>query len=123
MHLSRYGEILEEEWLRLGALRSDIMLGEHVTMPNHFHGLLAIAAPRATHGVAPTSLSALVGQVKSAAARRINRERGTAGAPVWQRSYYDHVVRDDRDLARIEDYIAHNPERWASDRFFPPDET
>jgi REP element-mobilizing transposase RayT len=51
---------------------------------------------------------------KSAVAKRANALRGTPGAAVWQRSYYEHVVRDEGELQGIRQYIAENPSRWAS---------
>jgi putative transposase len=70
-------------------------------------------------GLAPGSLGAIVGNFKSVTARRINRVRGTPGAPVWQRNYYEHVVRDERALNAIRQYIADNPARWAWDTYNP----
>jgi hypothetical protein len=64
-------------------------------------------------------LGAIVGNFKSVTARRINRVRGTPGAPVWQRNYYEHVVRDERALNVIRQYIADNPARWAWDTYNP----
>jgi hypothetical protein len=69
--------------------------------------------------VEPGSLSALVRAFKSATAKRINRIRDTAGAPLWQRNYYEHVIRDEDDLARICQYIADNPARWDEDPLNP----
>lgn len=83
---------------------------------------------RAAEPVAPTidrqqllkksSLGSIVGQFKTAAARRINRERGVSGVSVWQRNYYEHIIRSDRSLERIRDYIDGNPGMWAEDRYF-----
>jgi REP element-mobilizing transposase RayT len=61
------------------------------------------------YGIAAGSLGAIIGQVKSAVSKRIGR-------PVWQRNYFEHVVRDDNDLNRIREYIATNPIRWTVDR-------
>ncbi|NOZ29768.1 MAG: transposase [Chloroflexi bacterium] len=63
------------------------------------------------------SLGAIVGNFKSITARRINRMRGTPGAPVWQRNYYEHIIRDDRALDAIRRYIVQNPVRWHLDRY------
>ena len=52
---------------------------------------------------------------KSASARRINAFRDTPGASVWQRNYYEHVIRYEAVLNRIRQYIAENPARWAED--------
>jgi len=57
----------------------------------------------------PQSIATIVGSFKSAASRRINRMRGTPGESVWQRNYYEHVIRDDGALRRIRRYIAQNP--------------
>ena len=67
----------------------------------------------------PGSLGVIVGNFKSVTARRVNRLRRTPGAPVWQRNYYEHVVRDERALNAIRQYIADNPARWAWDTYNP----
>lgn len=56
---------------------------------------------------------------KSAATTRVNVRRGTPGVPLWQRNYYEHVIRDDADFTRIRDYIAANPYRWNEDENNP----
>jgi REP element-mobilizing transposase RayT len=70
-------------------------------------------AGRATHRVAPTmaagSLGAIIGQFKSVTTKRINQTRNTPGAPVWQRNYYEHIIRNDSDLHAIRQYISSNP--------------
>ncbi len=57
-------------------------------------------------------------QFKSVTSKRIQAELSASG-PVWQRGYYDHVIRDERDLYRIRRYIANNPTKWALDRENP----
>jgi putative transposase len=56
---------------------------------------------------------------KSASAKQINIFRGTPGLPVWQRNYYEHVIRNDTDLLRIRPYIHYNALRWAVDEENP----
>jgi REP element-mobilizing transposase RayT len=60
-------------------------------------------------------LSAIVGSFKAAASKQINRIRGTAGVPVWQRNFYEHVIRDDAELSRVRQYIVNNPAQWELD--------
>ena len=67
----------------------------------------------------PRSLGSFVAGYKSAATKRINVLRRTPGLSVWQRNYYEHVIRNDRDLAHIREYIAANPARWAEDENYP----
>jgi REP element-mobilizing transposase RayT len=61
------------------------------------------------------SIGAVIGQFKSLTAKRINEIRGTPGTRVWQRNYYEHIIRDEASLDRIRQYILDNPARWASD--------
>jgi putative transposase len=61
------------------------------------------------------SLGAVVRAFKSASAKRVNAIRETPGAPVWQRNYYEHVIRGDDDLARVRQYVRDNPAKWAND--------
>jgi hypothetical protein len=56
---------------------------------------------------------------KSAATRRINQVRGAFGLPVWQRNYYEHIIRDEKELHRIRQYILDNPAQWALDQENP----
>jgi hypothetical protein len=73
------------------------------------------------HGCAPLlrrparSLGSFVAGYKVAVTKRANAMRGTPGAPVWQRGYYEHVVRDEAELHDIRQYIAGNPAQWATD--------
>jgi REP element-mobilizing transposase RayT len=71
-------------------------------------------APTVQHG-----LSEIIRGFKTFSARRINEFRETSGATVWQRNYYDHIIRNDADYNRIAEYIANNPQRWAEDSLHP----
>jgi REP element-mobilizing transposase RayT len=96
-------------------------------MPNHVHGILWLSgAERAGLKPAPTGndrtrhgLSESVRALKTFSARRINELRGTPGIPVWQRNYYERVVRNERELNAIRDYIQTNPLRWHLDKENP----
>jgi REP element-mobilizing transposase RayT len=95
-----------------------VELDAFVVMPNHLHAVITLTNAtmpgKTRHG-----LSEIVRNLKSYSARMINEIRGTPGAPVWQRSFYDHIVRDERDLRRIRQYIADNPAKWAEDHDNP----
>ncbi|MCF6178868.1 MAG: transposase [Geopsychrobacter sp.] len=80
--------------------------------------------------VAPTvagpgakSLGALLAGFKSAVTKRINTLRNAAGVPVWQRNYYEHIIRNEADYARIVEYVATNPQRWIKDTLHPVNQT
>ncbi|HOV61199.1 MAG TPA: transposase [Candidatus Hydrogenedentes bacterium] len=65
------------------------------------------------------SIPTIVRLFKSVTTKRINILRGTPGMPVWQRNYYEHIIRNNESLNRVRQYIADNPERWAYDRENP----
>jgi putative transposase len=95
-----------------------------VVMPNHLHGLIAIdrnadecATHESTHH--QKSLGSLVGAFKTVATRRINSSLRTPCEPVWQRSFYEHVVRGPDSIAGIQEYIESNPARWMLDEENP----
>jgi REP element-mobilizing transposase RayT len=67
----------------------------------------------------PRSLGSVIAGFKAAATARINQFRNTPGAGVWQRNYYEHVVRDERDLDEIREYLAANPAPWDEDENNP----
>jgi putative transposase len=134
MPLNALGEIMQEEWSGSAVVRSNLKLDAFVIMPNHIHGLITLteeAPVGATRRIAPTtavptrakrprgpisgSIGAIIGQFKSLTAKHINNLRGTSGALVWQRNYYEHVIRNDDEMNRAIQYITDNPSRWAED--------
>ena len=108
----------------------NVTLDEMVVMPNHLHGTIIITNVGAGHAlplhqnrrfgwVPAKSLHTIIGSYKSTVTKRINKMRNTPGFPVWQRNYYEHIVRNDDELARICEYIINNPLRWHLDRKNP----
>jgi REP element-mobilizing transposase RayT len=67
----------------------------------------------------PRSLGSFVAGFKSAVTRRVNRRRGTPGAPLWQRNYHDRIIRTARHLHAARRYIRDNPANWPGDRHRP----
>jgi REP element-mobilizing transposase RayT len=141
MHTNQYGSIVQTEWEKTAVMRRDVVLGEFVIMPNHFHGILRIVGDamvkidnyvgdreKGDRQVAPTgpktkSVGAVMAGSKSAVTKQINTFCGTSGAPVWQRNYYEHIIRDDTDYNQITEYILTNPRRWEEDRLNPANPT
>ena len=64
-------------------------------------------------------ISKIIGKYKMQPAKRINQMRGMVGEPLWQRNYYDHIIRDDAGLENITEYIRCNPQMWERDRNNP----
>jgi putative transposase len=112
-------EMVRVGWLAIADHFPNAQPDMFVIMPNHVHGIIYLTVPlqtverfgRPVAGSIPT----IIRSFKSATARHINNTRGTPGASVWQRGYYERVIRDCAELDRIRQYIAGNPSRWASD--------
>jgi REP element-mobilizing transposase RayT len=137
MHPNGLGELVVAEWQHTSVVRPTVELDYYVVMPNHFHGILALAdsvcrdmacrahnipqsqsLKRAFGTAIADSVPTIVGAFKSAASRRINVLQSTPGGIVWQRNYHEHVIRDEQDLSKIRKYIANNPLKWELDRYF-----
>ena len=112
--LTGYGEIVEQ-CLKQAENLYAVRFESYVIMPNHIHFICVINQPRATARVAPT-LGHVVGALKSLSANRC-RENGLKGK-LWQRGYYEHVIRNEKDYQEIWNYIDTNPARWAEDRYY-----
>ncbi|MFQ6092271.1 MAG: transposase, partial [bacterium] len=97
--------------------------------PNHTHGIVwfnhIVGAPgraplQGPHlRRAPKSLGSFIAGYKSMVTKRVNETRQTPGAPIWQRNYYEHIVRNETELNRIREYIRANPLGWHLDRENP----
>lgn len=147
MRPNECGLIVEHEWMQSGVIRPEIAIDVFAVMPNHLHGLVAINPTVGAYGGTPTSdvtdgdqrreftttkrayrctplrpprsLGSMIAGFKQVTTMRINELRGTPGAKVWQRGFYDRVVRNDDEFDRIAWYIVTNPERWMDDPEHP----
>lgn len=123
MTVNEYGAIVEEEWVKSPEIRKEIKLDEYVVMPNHIHGIIWIGNSVGANGRSPLhrtnmgskTLSSFVAGYKSTVTKQINKLRRLPGVPVWQRNYYEHIIRDDAELNRIRQYIMENPLKWDTD--------
>jgi len=119
MHLNSYGLLVESSWVELRDTYPYVNLDAWVLMPNHLHGVVVITdeAVDATKIIMKRKpLGNLIGAFKTISTRRINELRGSSGTPVWQRNYYEHVIRSDAVLCRVRDYIQANPGNWSTDK-------
>ncbi len=138
MQLNEIGQIVADEWERSPEIRPEIELDNWIIMPNHIHGIfvicesandVAVGANDVAVGangrsplpirMKPRSLSSFVSGFKSATTRRINLTRNAPGTSVWQRNYYDHIIRNESSLQNIRQYICNNPLSWEVDQLHP----
>ena len=136
MVLNNAGTIIHTTWQDL-ASRSNFSLDEWIIMPNHLHAILckgeapvdykqkkhvpSDTAPIEPKGTKPGSLGAIIQNFKSISTRKINQVRKASGLPLWQRNYYERIVRNEEELNRIRKYIQENPSRWGLDDDFSLD--
>jgi putative transposase len=140
MQLNQYGDAIANEWQKSASIRKEIELDMWVIMPNHFHGIVIITnnenpvganghSPLPNHStltnhsslprMKPRSISSLMTGFKSATTKHINILRDSPGTPVWQRNYYDHIIRDEESLNKIRQYVFNNPLSWEVDQLHP----
>lgn len=142
MFLNDSGKIVESEWLRTLKLRNYLTLDQYIVMPNHFHGILIIKN-RCGRGTAycalkekdakntvPTkyesfgkpisdSIPTIIRSFKSAVTKGINFLRNTPAEKVWKRNYYEHIIRNYKELENTRQYIIDNPANWFEDKDNP----
>jgi putative transposase len=118
MELNIYGRIVSARWCNLPRYHAHMELSAFVVMPNHIHSIIVIRSDSAEQAKR-CPVSEIVRGFKTFSSRRINEMRGTPGTPVWQRNYWEHVIRDQDSFNRIHDYILTNPLRWHLDRENP----
>ena len=130
VRLNEYGQVIESEWLRTAEIRRNIELDEFVIMPNHFHAILIIhdddyikmgeKVSTIELKCPPSgSLGAIMAQFKSICTKRINGSRKTPYSRVWQRNYYERIIRNERELDATRQYILNNPINWSEDQDYP----
>jgi len=138
MVLNKYGRIAEKEWIVTPEMRPNIHLDVFVIMPNHMHGIIEIVDCKGTTHRAPTdnrftthraptveqfgkptsnTIPTIIRGYKSAVTKQINILQNQPGVPVWQRNYYEHIVRNEKSYLIISEYIMNNPFTWRDDKY------
>ncbi|MFA5368229.1 MAG: transposase [Dehalococcoidia bacterium] len=129
MKLSEIGLIAVDAWEWLAVQYPYVELDISILMPNHLHGIIMITNVGAIHELPlpPNNpmrrrimlIPKIIGYAKMNTAKFINQSRNTPGTRVWQRNYYEHVIRNEADLAEVREYILNNPARWDEDDYNP----
>lgn len=134
LNLNPCGKMIRDDWLNLTNRFKHIELDEFILMPNHFHGIVFVGATlvvaqniRAGTRPAPTgspiSLGNVIGAFKSITTHKFIQNINTHKWPrfnkrLWQRNYYEHIIRNERDYFAIKQYIEDNPKNWERDELF-----
>ena len=133
MILNQIGNLVVQEWLKSSEIRKEIELDQWVLMPNHIHGIVVINKDLNVNKVVsvdqgaslaplrenvlrkPRSLSTFVSGFKSAVTRQIRKISTGDNTPVWQKNYYESIIRNEKQLNNIRQYIIDNPCKWDDD--------
>ena len=129
MVLNDVGRRVWDEWRKSEKIRDEIKIHEFVVMPNHLHGIVEIVV--GANGRSPVqspvhspvkksmqtrSIGSLVAGFKSSFTAKINRIDGMPKRQLWQRNYWEHIIRNENEYQRIAQYIMDNPKKWALDK-------
>ena len=109
--LSITGLCVQEEIRNLTQIYDALTVDKYVIMPNHIHMILRIHPPTSGRPQAAPTIARAINPFKGEARRK-------AGFPIWQKSYHDHIIRDEADYRRIWEYIDTNPAKWREDCYY-----
>ena len=128
--LNALGRMVSDTWIAIPEHFPNVELGESVIMPNHFHGIISITVG-ARHAVPQQqgtierfgkpisgSLPTILRSFKSASTKVFHEFSGHSEEHLWQQSYYEYVIRNERDYLAICEYIIANPVNWEKDEEF-----
>ena len=134
MQLNAAGEMVQRIWDAMPNRFPSIVMNAFIAMPNHIHGIIAVGAPLVgalvgarsfnDETITKVQLGDVVGAFKSlTTVEYVRGVRAGGWAPfhgrLWQRNFYEHIVRTDESLEKIHQYILDNPANWLHDRENP----
>jgi len=110
--LSEHGIFVDDQIQKTNRVYPHVSIDKYIIMPNHIH-MIFVIKDGTRGGASPTkaTLPQIVQSIKSMTTKQF-------GFNMWQRSYYDHIIRNEADYLRIWQYIDENPARWAVDDYF-----
>ncbi len=110
--LTQYGNVVDKAIDAIPSYYYEIKIDKYVIMPNHIHMIMIICNDNVNGWqVAAPTIMRVVGQMK----RKVSKE---IGFPIWQKSFYDHIIRDEEDYRKIWEYIDINPLKWKMDYLY-----
>ena len=117
--LNENGKIAEAEMLKIVAHFAGVQIDKYVIMPNHVHAIVIIGCnDAAEQSTSFPNLSTIVGLYKAGVSKRIHETN--PNAKIWQKSFYDHVIRDEKGYLGVWQYIDENPLKWEDDEHYSP---
>lgn len=147
IQLNLLGKIAQQEWINTTEIRKNCTLGAYIIMPNHMHAIISIdyvikqSENKSDFKSPSQTIGAIIRGYKGATTKKIKEiirsstgelqfaptDKGFAPAEfdlsksIWQRNYYEHIIRNDRAFSKIENYIINNLLKWEEDKFYKND--
>lgn len=137
MVLNDVGLIVEKEIIKTNEIRKNVRIEEYVIMPNHIHFIMEIMKIGFSNGkplqeiklnenvgrlpmanpnkLKPNTVGSIVNQIKSKVTKEVRNNTNIYN--VWQRNYYENIIRNERICLKVLEYIENNPTRWDEDRY------
>lgn len=115
IQLTRFGKIAEEQIKAINFKYADVDIENYVIMPNHIHMIISIFNENEKNNISVTDVVRIF---KSLTTRLCK-----IGPVIFQRSFYDHIIRNDTDYLRIRDYVDDNPSKWEEDSLYNSSKT
>jgi putative transposase len=120
MQLNSIGRITQKCWEDIPQHYAGIDNDIFVVMPNHVHGIILIQGENRRSGSKPAPtivhpLTEIVRAFKTFSSRGINEHRNSPGIRIWQHSYYEHIIRSEKEYREIAEYVMYNPAKWQND--------
>ncbi len=116
IELTEYGETAKSQFETMNAMYKDMQVIYYVIMPNHIHFILELKSDGGTSGrPSPTRSNSRTSSYIGTFKRFTNKKRNIE---LWQRSYYDHIIRNEADYIEKRQYIENNPATWRDDEYF-----
>jgi len=120
--LSEFGLIVQKEFKNLPKRFFNLELHEFIIMPNHIHAILEIRPEDISGSLAEQTVKTTLGDIicafKSVTTKKYNQLNNTPGLKLWQRNYYEHIIRNNISYLQIADYIISNPANWTLDNYY-----
>lgn len=130
MVVNRFGSIVVDSWQWLSGQYDHVELDAYIVMPNHLHGIVVITEEDETKKIESGNVAAddskpnlplrkplgrLIGAFKTVSTKQINQFRSTPAESIWQRGFYDRIIRNEAELDAAREYILGNPAKWEED--------
>ena len=107
MKINAIGQIVSAQWQKIPQHFPNAELDGFILMPDHLHGIIVISESKEK-----ASLANIIQNFKSISSRKINRFNKSYGVSIWQRNYYERIVRTEQELTNLREYIKNNPANW-----------